>query len=413
MQQIALIEAALFMNIHQGFGFYFHIPFCSSICTYCDFEKTAASNKELMRRYFANLQRHLEWWLDFYGQHRLPPVSSLFFGGGTPSLFCEEYEPIFASLRPFLAAECEISLEANVDSLSADALKKWRELGFNRISIGVQSFNDQNLEFLTRRHTARQAWEKLELTRQFFENINIDLIFGIPGQAASSFMSELDLSQKFDLKHLSLYSLTYEPATLLGKKQQRGQLISMAESDEEQLFLAAADKLQELGYHHEEISNWSLPGYSCRHNWLYWRGGSYVGIGASAHSHLAEAEGIGLRFSYPYKVKEFCELAVQAPAPRQQTLQEQVVGCGAVIDERDLHAFILEAVWCGLRTDCGVDLAAIEARTGRRFEASVTVRRGLDEGILLLDPSDKVLKLSPSHWFRESAWTLQVALSFV
>ena len=162
----------------ERLGLYLHIPFCKSICHYCDFPKTRLFNKDLVSKYFSKLKTVLQQWLSVDSIH----FSSVYLGGGTPGLFAEEYASIFALLRGYIDKDAEITIEVNPNDVRRENLSIWKDFGINRISIGVQSFNDDALRFLTRSHSSKTAEHSIELAKDFFSNVNIDLIYGLPSQ---------------------------------------------------------------------------------------------------------------------------------------------------------------------------------------------------------------------------------------
>jgi oxygen-independent coproporphyrinogen-3 oxidase len=389
-------------------GLYIHVPFCSEICHYCDFAKTANFSPSLVDDYFAALLAHTKAWLAAAERAGLLPLSTVFFGGGTPGLFTSTYAPLMAAIRPHLQSGAELSLEANPDNITAEALKQWRDLGFNRLSIGIQSFAPAGIEFLTRSHSSDVAQATLDLARQHFPNLNADLIYGWPGQTIAQWEQDLALCHQLGVPHLSLYNLTYEPRTAIGRRERRGRIEPMSDDDQHTLFMTAVAALKRRGYVHEEVSNWALPGFSCEHNWLYWRSSPYLAIGAGAAGFIPTTDPWGLRYRYPAKPQAFARLK----APEITDLIATAQSSGAVIEERDASDWLLEYVGCGLRTCEGLDIAAAKAQSGLRFVPRPIVSAGLAKGLLTLSDA-AILTLSPTEWFRENAWSAEVAMSFV
>lgn len=264
-------------------GLYIHIPFCVKRCAYCDF----FSNTDLSRReeVVAALSEELKLRSSYL---RGAPVETIYFGGGTPSLLeAEDFRLIFDTIDDsFLRRKFqEVTLEANPDDLSADFVKMLREFPFNRISIGIQSLQDDELKMLNRRHTAAEAIAAVEQCRAGgLDNISIDLMYGLPGQTLESWDDTLQQAIQLHVPHISAYHLTYENGTRLWQQKEKGEVIPVTEETSLEMFELLIDRLEVAGYEHYEISNFALPGKASRHNSSYWRGIPYLGVGPSAHS---------------------------------------------------------------------------------------------------------------------------------
>ncbi len=265
-------------------GIYLHIPFCKKRCIYCDFFSSTRNEKKAT--YIEALCQELELRRDYLDEER---IETIYFGGGTPSqLAKEDFERIFSSLYKIypISPEAEITLEANPDDLSPEYIHMLRTLPFNRLSMGIQTFNENTLKLLQRRHTAQQAIDAFTRCREAgFHNISIDLMYGLPGETMESW--EKDLQQALEMKpeHISAYHLIYEEGTPLWKLRQQHQVEEVEEDLSVSLFTTLIHRLKEHGYQHYEISNFSLPGFHSRHNSSYWTGKKYLGCGASAHSY--------------------------------------------------------------------------------------------------------------------------------
>ena len=264
-------------------GIYIHIPFCKRRCIYCDFFSTTQSEKK--SAYVRALCRELEMRRDYVGGEE---IETIYLGGGTPSqLTEEELKAIFSSIYHIykVKTNAEITLEANPDDLTPEYVAVLRRLPINRISMGIQTFQEETLKLLHRRHTAVQAIEAFRRCREAgFRNISIDLMYGLPGETLETWMQ--DLRQAIDLRpeHISAYHLIYEEDTALGRLREQH---CVEEADEElsvSLFTTLIDRLTEAGYQHYEISNFCLSGMHSRHNSSYWTGKKYLGCGPSAHS---------------------------------------------------------------------------------------------------------------------------------
>jgi oxygen-independent coproporphyrinogen-3 oxidase len=364
-------------------GLYIHIPFCAKVCHYCDFAKTANFFEQDVQKYFAILTAHLREHLA-----KLPSgtvFSSVFFGGGTPSLFVSEYLELFEVFRPFLGINAEISIEANPNDISSSKLEAWRTLGFNRISIGVQTFDELGLRKLTRDHDRQAAIEALQASRKVFSNINCDLIYGWEDQTSQTWQSDLEMLVQLKIPHVSLYALTFEGRTPFVRRVERGVLKSATDKFLEHCYLSAMHILSREGYNHEEISNWSRPGFSCQHNWIYWRGDSYVGVGAGAHGYLNWMGPQGLRYSYD---KDFRRYLNQTTADIDQ--------------ERSADVWLMEYVGCSLRTFEGIDLRRVSER-GFGFAPDGIVKSAISERRIFV--TETKITLPEAEWFRETAWS--------
>ena len=278
-------------------GLYLHIPFCKSKCFYCDFY--SVSEASLKEEWLEALLLELIAEPAFLGTER-PVLRTIYFGGGTPSLLTfDEFVQIFASIEAnFDLSECEeITLEANPDDLTPAYVEMLRRLPFNRISIGVQSFDDVELRAINRRHTASAAAEAiLECSRQGFSNISLDLIYGLPRQTLESFLVSVRQAISLPVKHISSYSLSWEEGSVLYSKLQSGELKQASEDISEACFFGMKDLLERAGFEHYELSNFALEGFRSKHNSSYWDGSSYLGVGPGAHSY----NGLVRRFNPPF-----------------------------------------------------------------------------------------------------------------
>lgn len=274
------------MERRPPLSLYVHIPFCAAKCRYCDFN-SYAGQESLVPAYTQALLREAEMWSAACSGWR---VDTLFFGGGTPSLMpLPEAERLLDGLLRYfqVATDAEVTLEANPGTVDKPYLSRLRELGVSRLSLGVQSFHDDELAFLGRVHSARDAREAYRAARDAgFDSVGLDLIFGLPGQTAGRWLDTLEEAIGLGPEHLSLYALTVEDGTPLGDDVAKGRTPPPDPDLQADLYSRAAERLEPAGYDHYEISNWARPGYQCRHNLTYWRNGFWLGLGAGAHSHL-------------------------------------------------------------------------------------------------------------------------------
>lgn len=264
-------------------GIYIHIPFCKTRCIYCDFYSTTRS--ELKERYIRALCKELEMRRDYLQREA---IETIYFGGGTPSQLAEEdFRQVFETIRQVYGMEhCqEITLEANPDDLTEEYVAMLRRLPFNRISMGIQTFDDTTLKLLHRRHNAAQAIEAVSRCRQVgFDNISIDLIYGLPGETDERWRYDLQQAVNLHVEHISAYHLTYEEGTRIYELLHARRIREVDEESSVQFFSTLIDTLTAAGYEHYEISNFCRPGRYSRHNTSYWKGIPYLGCGPSAHS---------------------------------------------------------------------------------------------------------------------------------
>lgn len=264
-------------------GIYIHIPFCKKLCSYCDFYHIISQSDN--RQYIDALNREAFLRRDYLGNQA---VSTIYIGGGTPSVLePSEIKNILNNIsRNFRIGEKpEVTIELNPDDVNDDFLDGLKKTIVNRISIGIQSWREQDLKFMNRRHTASAA--AIALDKIFdagYDNVTIDLIYGIPGMLTSHWASNLDISFSYNIKHLSAYHLTIEPGTMLGKMKEKGALSEIDEDESASQFQLLIEKAGAAGFIHYEISNFGLPGFLSVHNSNYWKQVSYLGLGPSAHS---------------------------------------------------------------------------------------------------------------------------------
>ena len=262
-------------------GIYIHIPFCRSRCLYCDFYSTTLL--ELRQRYVEALCREM-----LFREHPVQ-AETIYLGGGTPSqLSPSQLRQLFCNINKVYApkADAEITMECNPDDVSEPFAQLLQELPVNRVSMGVQTFDDCRLRFLRRRHNASQVGEAIKRLRQAgIGNISIDLIYGFPGQAIEEWREDIRQALELKVEHLSAYSLMYEEGTPLYQLLQSGQVKEIDEELSRQMYYELKDQLAVAGFEHYEISNFARPGFRSRHNSSYWNNTPYIGLGAAAHSY--------------------------------------------------------------------------------------------------------------------------------
>ncbi len=326
-------------------GIYIHIPFCASRCVYCDFFSSVDSSRR--GEYVDAVARELALRRD---ELQGEPVTTVYFGGGTPStLSSAEREKLFATLSTVVdwGACSEVTFEANPDDVTDDFVASLRDTPVNRLSMGVQSFDDSDLAFLRRRHTAQSAVEAVERCRRAgYENLSIDLIYGLPHQTLDRWNENLQRAVALRVPHLSAYNLIYEEGTALWRMREQGRVAECDDETSLRMFERLMDVLATQGYEHYEISNFALPGQYARHNTSYWRGVPYLGLGASAHSYDGRARRIN-----PSSLSLYIETIGQGRA----AFEEEVETVDSLYNERILTS---------LRTCWGLDMSRLESDFG-------------------------------------------------
>lgn len=323
-------------------GIYLHIPFCKQACIYCDFYFT--TQKKYLPDFVHALISEIELRRDFISE----PIETIYFGGGTPSLLSTtDLQLILNHL--YVNFDCsktkEITLEANPDDMSLEKLNDWKTVGINRLSVGIQSFRAEDLHLMHRAHSAVQALEAIQQARKTgFSNLNCDLIFGVPGMLLADFQENAQKMIELNPEHISAYSLTIEPRTALFKKVQLGKTIPLAEQEVRDQFLWLHEFLTQHGYEHYEISNYAKPGFYSAHNYSYWTGKAFLGLGPSAHSF----DGKDTRLNNCADLKKY--------------IQSYQNGILATLDTEKLTSENLwnEQMMTGFRTTQGISLALLE-----------------------------------------------------
>ncbi len=274
-----------------AFGIYIHWPFCAAKCPYCDFNSHVRHNGVDQEMFVDAYKKEIAHMASLSPNRE---VTSIFFGGGTPSLMePRTVETILAEISKHWAVSeaCEISMEANPSSVEAERFRAYRSAGVNRVSLGVQSLEDAQLKFLGRLHSASEAIKAIEIARETFPRISFDLIYARPEQTAEAWEVELKTALELSADHLSLYQLTIEQGTAFFDLRERGKLSPLAEDPSAELYELTQDITNAAGFETYEISNHAKPGSECQHNLVYWRGQDYAGIGPGAHGRLSVNEG--------------------------------------------------------------------------------------------------------------------------
>lgn len=328
-------------------GIYIHIPFCKQACHYCDFHFSTSTKKKF--QLVEMLSRELILRKDELDSAE---IETIYFGGGTPSLLNkEELDKIFRTIfeNSEVAENAEITLEANPDDLTQENLEMLSESPVNRLSIGVQSFFEEDLKLMNRAHNSEEALNSLKLARKYFDNISIDLIYGIPGQSDEQWKQNLQTALDLDIPHISSYALTVEPRTALEKFIEKGKVKPVDDEQYREQFEILVNTLTSNGFEHYEFSNFGKPGYHSRNNMAYWMGKTYLGIGPSAHSFDGNSRKWNISNNTLY-IK-----ALEKEQIPQETEQ---------LSTTDKYN---EFVMTRLRTKFGVELAEIEKNFGSKY----------------------------------------------
>lgn len=370
-------------------GLYIHIPFCRRKCIYCDFYSLGARNAPWREFVDALLSEFSVRRGEFINDSGGVGFSTLYIGGGTPSLIpSQEWERLVAGLRhdvDFGMIE-EFTFEVNPDDVTAELVARLRGAGVNRVSMGIQSFDDGELRRLGRRHTARQAEEAYRLLGEI-GNVSIDLMFGLPGQTLDSWRSTLDRALDLRPEHISAYTLMWEEGTALSVMRRQGRIDEMPEGLNIAMYQLLTEKLRSAGYEHYEISNYALPGFHSRHNSSYWTGSPYLGLGPGAHSY----DGVRTRRANPVDlsgyVKHFRDGGgtpfFEEERLSDEELREEMIMTGLRMARGiDLHEF--RERFGGASEERLLRQAAMHLRSGNLTKSAASLSL-TEQGMFLLD----------------------------
>ena len=356
-------------------GIYIHIPFCKTRCIYCGFFSTTSLGKRTA--YVDKLCSELSERRSYLPSGQ---IDTVYFGGGTPSqLPVEDVDKILQCIYNIynVREEAEITLEGNPDDLSKECLTDLRRIGVNRLSMGVQTFDNRRLSFLRRRHSAEQAEQAVKMAQEAgFSNISIDLMFGFPSQSIEEWEQDLQKTVSLGVQHISAYSLMYEEGTQLTKMLEKGEVEEISDDLSLKMYEVLMTTLADNGYEHYEISNFAKPGFRSRHNSSYWQGIPYLGVGAGAHSYDGK---------------------------RRHFNPDSLTGylSGAALDEEVLTSDMLydEFVFTALRTSEGINLDELSARFGEQRKAfcMANADKHLKAGLLVCE--NGVLRLTRKGLF--------------
>ena len=332
---------------------YIHIPFCKSKCAYCGFYSVPSTKRK--SAFLEALNREIVSRRDYLHGEK---VATVYLGGGTPSLLnIEELKTVFDTLRDYFEIEpdAEITLEANPDTLSQACLSGLKTLGVNRLSVGIQSFFDEDLIYLSRKHDATHARQCLDWAKDAgFDNISIDLIYGLPTSNAERWNRNLDQFLELDIPHLSAYALTLEPNAILTRLIEQGKALPVNEEDAIRDYDILCQKMTQAGFLHYEISNFCRPGMHSRHNSNYWFGIPYAGFGPSAHSY----DGVSRQWNGS-SLDRYLECFASPHPVRDALLAEK--------ESLTPEQIYDEYVMLRLRTMWGIDLNEVRQKMGERF----------------------------------------------
>ena len=335
-------------------GLYLHIPFCISKCAYCDFYSIPGTSESMRQRYIDAMISHMH---EYSVQAKDYVVTTIYFGGGTPSLMTgEQVKMIMKKIKSYfrVASNCEVSMELNPKTADFQKLKHFRKAGINRLSIGVQSFNEQDVRVCGRPHKASDSFEVFTAARKAgFNNISFDLMYGLPGQTLQSVIDNINTAIKLEPEHISLYGLKVEEGTPFWFD--RHSLAFPDEDTERSMYFNCVGLMAVAGYKQYEISNFSKKGRQCRHNLKYWNCDEYLGFGPGAHSYFA-----GKRFS----LKKNIGLYIDSFNPEKQ-VEEKLVD--EYIDI-PYSSRVAEYVMLRFRLTAGINCSTFRKKFGRNFE---------------------------------------------
>ncbi len=353
-------------------GIYIHIPFCKQACHYCDFHFSTSMGKKTAM--VAALKKELQLRKDEFKDET---VETIYFGGGTPSVLeSDEINELISTVynNYKISDHPEISLEANPDDLSKEKIGELAQAPVNRLSIGIQSFFDEDLKLMNRAHSAKEAIASLSVAVRHFDNISIDLIYGIPGMSNARWKQNIEKALSFGIPHISSYALTVEPKTALASFIQKGIVPPVEDEVAQKHFTILLDEMEKVGFESYEISNFGKPGYFSKNNTAYWQQKKYIGIGPSAHSFDGKRRGWNINNNPKYiKSLESDELPMEME----------------VLSKKDRYN---EYVMTSLRTVWGVSLEKVSSEFGAQYLEYLKKQAAkfLDEHLLYID-GDKLL----------------------
>ncbi len=331
-------------------GIYIHVPFCRKACHYCDFH--FSTSFKTYNEVVTGLRREIDYWSDAWPA----VVQTIYFGGGTPStLEKEDLKAILNDIRDRYQVEpaAEITLEANPEDITKELLDAWREVGINRLSMGVQSFFHDELKWMNRNHDASRSESSIKMAQEAgFDNMTIDLIYGVPVSSDERWKLNVDKAIATGVPHISAYALTVESRTALAHDVLKGKVDPPSEEESHRQFLYLREALKKAGFDHYEISNFGKPGWRSRHNSNYWNGVPYLGIGPGAHSYDGEVRRWNVSNNAIYAKKV---------STSDRWFEDEM------LSKRDRYN---EWVMTGVRRDIGVSLEEVQVRFGEEYRSA-------------------------------------------
>jgi len=328
-------------------GIYIHIPFCKKACHYCNFHFSTSTKQ--IEPLVDCLIKEIGLRKDYTNE----TIETIYFGGGTPSILSTvQIQKILLTVKEHytVSNDAEITLESNPDDITADKLQQWKAMGINRLSIGIQSFREQDLLWMNRAHNASQAYNCIKLAQEAgLNNITIDLIYGVPNLSDEHWKENINTALSLNIPHLSCYALTVEPKTALDKLIQNKKKEAIDTDKQATHFLILMEALKNAGFEHYEISNFAIPGYRSKHNSSYWQGKHYIGIGPSAHSFNGNSR----------------QWNVANNALYIQSINNNILP--SEIETLTINQQFNEYVMTALRTIDGIDLLYLSERYGNNY----------------------------------------------
>jgi len=363
----------------RGLSLYFHLPFCKSKCSYCDFYSLTGKS-DLKEKYIQALINELELSGERFS-NLYPEPSTIYFGGGTPSLFSPaDFNLIIEKVKSYFSLKLgsEITIELNpADIVSKERLIEYREAGINRFSLGVQSLNDDELRLLGRRHDGNKAREVIRYLKEMEVNFSIDVISSLPGQDNSDYLASLKELLKYKPNHFSIYNLQLEEGTELFDSVNNGKLPEISEEVDAMNYKMTDEILKAVGYNHYEISSYALPGYQSAHNSSYWRFIPYLGLGPGAHSFIELNRVENLK-----DLDSYVRLSTKNSEPSREVIE---------LDIQDLRS---EFIFLGLRMDQGISKSEFSELFGAAIGSFYNDRINKLEDEGLIKNYDRVIKLT-------------------
>ncbi|MBO5849341.1 MAG: radical SAM family heme chaperone HemW [Bacteroidales bacterium] len=355
-------------------GIYIHIPFCKSKCAYCNFFSLASESK--IQDYVEALKKEIIARKTYLGNEI---VKTIYFGGGTPSLLSvKNIEDIINLLNKNyeIVSSPETTLEINPDTIDREKMSSLKQIGINRMSVGIQSFHDDDLKYLGRRHDSRHAMQVLDDLKQTgFEKITLDLIYGMPTLTEEKWNKNLDIFFSTGFSHLSAYALTVEPKTILGQRIEKGDLQNISEDDAIRHYNILVERTKENSFEHYEISNFAKEGCRSQHNSIYWKDVKYLGLGASAHSYDGNSRQWNISNLTKY---------IQLVGNSNDYFEKEIL-----TKEDKFNEYVMTS----LRTSWGCDIRKMETDYGERYAVHFlkNVKKHLDSGIMLIKNNNYIL----------------------